>query len=126
MSDNEDKDARQGWRARRRGSRERISRRQSPEDRQLANAARADLVQGLREQRELNADVAGEDMIANMSDEDLVALYEQRTGKRPTRRMKRPAIEAAVREAQAPEPADTMLPLEQLADDAEAVEGDDV
>jgi hypothetical protein len=62
-----------------------------------------------------------------MSDEDLVALYEQRTGKRPTRRMKRPAIEAAVREAQTPEvePADTMLDLEQLAD-ADAVEGDDV
>ena len=64
-------------------------------------------------------------MIANMSDEDLTALYEQHYGKRPPKKMKRPAIEEAVREAQAPEPADTMLDLEQLAE-AEAVEGDDV
>jgi hypothetical protein len=125
MSDNEDKDARQGWRARRRGSRERITRRQTPEDRALANAARAELVANLREQRELNSDGAGEDMIANMSDEDLAALYEQHYGKRPPKKMKRPAVEAAVREAQTPEQEEADDTLE-LEPDAEAVEGDDV
>ena len=125
MSDNEDKDARQGWRARRRGSRERITRRQTPEDRALANAARAEIVSRLREQRELNSDGAGEDMIAKMSDEDLAALYEQHYGKRPPKKMKRPAIEEAVREARSPEQEEGDETLE-LEPDADAVEGDDV
>ena len=127
----EDKDARQGWRARRRGSRERITRRQTPEDRQLANAARAELLGKLREDREFNSEVGGEqaadagagsDYVSDMSDEDLAALYEQLTGKPPHHKAKRAGIERAVRKAQADREE-----AAKLADDVgdDLVEGDD-
>lgn len=117
MSDEEKKDARTGWRNRRRGSRERITRRQSPEDRALANAARAELVARLREERDFNPDVAGADgfdFVGNLSDEDLAALFEQLTGKRPKEKAKRPAIENVVRKIQA----------ERAAEEAERVEAE--
>lgn len=111
-------DARQGWKSRRSAQRDR-RRRQSPEERAQANAARAELVAQLRGERTHNEDVrpAG-DYIAQMSDADLWAHYHALTGSKPNGRAKRDTVEAAVRRIEAERAASRR--------DDERVEGDDV
>lgn len=118
-------DARTGWKSRRAAGRN-SRRRLSPEERAAANAARASLIASIQQERDFNPEVrtraaSGEDFVAQLSDADLVALYKQlHAGRAPAPKAKRPAIERAVRKAQAERAAEQP----DTPDDADQVEDD--
>lgn len=117
-------DARTGWKSRRankRGARSRLT----PEERAQANAARAALIASMQgAETDFNPGVAaGGDYVSALTDEDLAAYYHQLIGKKPHHKLKRPAIEKAVREAEAKRGA--APPAEPVEEDLE-LGGEDI
>lgn len=95
-------ESRSGWRSRREKARKKRSGLEmtraeiAAARRAHAGAAQADSEVGF------NPGVAaGGDYVANLTDEDLAAYHHQLIGKKPHHKLKRPAIEKAVREAEA-------------------------
>lgn len=131
--DQKSEDSRSGWRSRREAARARRLSRQG--DRAEIAAIRAAHLQTARaaEETGFNPEVrtgaqAPGDFITAMSDADLAAYYQQLIGRPPHHKAKRPAIEKAVRQAEADRAkiAAEAEPLElnQIADD-DMIEGDE-
>jgi len=134
-------DARSGWQSRRAQARGRKSR-VSDADKQLGNALRGAMLAQMRGDGEgegtFNAEVQTSDpgpgdFIAALSDADLMAYYEQLTGRKPNGKAKRPNIEAAVRKAEAERSAAKQADAKSVDLDAadayaddDLIEGDDV
>lgn len=124
-------EARSGWRGRREKARaKRSGREMTRAEIAAARRAHAGAAQADSEVRFNPGVAAGGDYVANLTDEDLAAYHQQLIGKKPHHKLKRPAIEKAVREAEAARvgksDAETIACDEEGEEDlAETVEGDD-
>lgn len=125
MARDKSEDARTGWKRRRASGRSRG--RLTPELREINRAARQAAMTA--EEVAFNPEVqtaapAEGDFITAMSDADLAAYYQQLIGKAPHNRSKRPAIERAVRQAEA-DRAKAAAEAEQAGEEDAAAEGGD-